>query len=105
MGDWDDDERQQADFEHTMKIDDIVAVKRGARLIALVKVIGDYEYTQDTNEELDWFRRRRKVKVLDWYRNEYNFTIASRGTLTKCNMKNSDAETMNRPGIVGDSTF
>lgn len=93
MGDWDDDERQQADFEHTMKIDDIVAVKRGARLIALVKVIGDYEYTQDTNEELDWFRRRRKVKVLDWYRNEYNFTIASRGTLTKCNMKNSDAET------------
>lgn len=93
MGDWDDDERQQADFQYTMKVDDIVAIKRGGKPIALVRVIGGYEYTHDTNEELDWFRRRRKVEVLDWYRNEYNFTIASRGTLTKCNMDNKNAET------------
>lgn len=41
---------------------------------------------------LDWFERRRTVKVLDWYKPEYNYPISAMSTLVKCNM-NSDAPT------------
>jgi predicted ATP-binding protein involved in virulence len=58
-------------FLSKMKVDDIVFIKRGSEAIALVKVLGD---TEDIGENdlnsIDWFRFRRKVKILDWAKNE-----------------------------------
>lgn len=59
---------QQTNFEHTMKIGDIVAIRRGAKWIALVRVLGKYELLNDEQTtELGWFKRRRQVEILDWY--------------------------------------
>ena len=92
LGEWDEKRNQQDFFENKMKIGDIVAIKRASNLIALVEVTGEYEYA-DKPGKLDWFERRRKVKVLDWYNPEYNYYVSPRGTLTRCNTDNEDAET------------
>lgn len=91
LGDWEEQISQQDDFEKKMKIGDIVAIKRGSQFIALTKVTGDYQYTDEVGD-LDWFQRRRKVDILDWYKNDYNFYVSPRGTLTRCNTNNSDAQ-------------
>lgn len=92
LGDWEEQISQQESFEKRILIGDIVAIKRGGTLIALTKVISDYEYT-DQVSDLDWFVRRRKVEVLDWYQDEYGYYVFPRGTLTRCDMNNSDAVT------------
>ena len=92
LGDWDEQVSQQESFEKRMLIGDIVAIKRGGSLIALTKVTSDYEYT-DQVSDLDWFVRRRKVEVLDWYQDKYDYYVFPRGTLTRCDMNNSDAVT------------
>lgn len=92
MGHWEEDIDQQASFEKVMKEGDIVAVKSGGQLVALVEVIGPYKYSDDVGE-LDWFNRRRKVRVLDWYKPEYDFYVAPRGTLTRCNSNGDAAST------------
>jgi len=92
LGDWDEQISQQESFEKRMLIGDIVAIKRGSSLIALTKVTSDYEYT-DQVSDLDWFVRRRKVEVLDWYQDKYDYYVFPRGTLTRCDMNNSDAVT------------
>ncbi|TZF83924.1 AAA domain-containing protein [Pedobacter sp. BS3] len=91
LGDWEEQISQQDDFENKMKVGDIVAIKRGSQFIALTKVIGEYEYTDEVGD-LDWFQRRRKVEILDWYKKDYNFYVSPRGTLTRCNTNNSDAQ-------------
>ena len=91
LGDWEEQISQQDDFENKMKIGDIVAIKRGSQFIALTKVTGDYQYTDEVGD-WDWFQRRRKVDILDWYKNDYNFYVSPRGTLTRCNTSNSDAQ-------------
>lgn len=54
LGDWEEEKaNQQIAFEKQMKIGDIVAVKRGGNLIALTRVIGDYEYIND-DEDFEW---------------------------------------------------
>ena len=59
---------QQTNFEHTMKIGDIVAIRRGAQWIAITRVTGKYELlNDDQTTELGWFKRRRQIEVLDWY--------------------------------------
>ena len=59
---------QQTNFEHTMKIGDIVAIRRGAQWIALTRVTDKYELLNDDQiTELGWFKRRRKIEILDWY--------------------------------------
>ena len=59
---------QQTNFEHAMKIGDIVAIRRGAKWIALTRVLGKYELLNDEQTtELGWFKRRRQVEILDWY--------------------------------------
>lgn len=94
MGDWKEKRKaQQLSFQNDMDIGDIVAIKRGETLIALVKVIGEYEYKSETNRNFDWFERRRQVEILDWYRTAYDLKIVGRKTLTRCDMTNSDAET------------
>ena len=89
MGVWEENRKsqpQQSNFENTMKVGDIVAVRRGKDLIALTEVTGKYEYTEEVTD-LDWFKRRRKVKVLDWYKDEYNYEVAWLGTLNICDSK------------------
>ena len=72
-------------FNFELKIDDIVLIKRGSIPIALVKVIGDLEDADEDNfNNLDWFRYRRKVKVLDWAKGSNQSKFPSpRGTITK----------------------
>lgn len=92
MGVWVEDDPsnpQQTDFETKIQIGDIVAVRRGKELIALTQVIGSYEYT-DKVTDLDWFKRRRKIKILDWYKNEYNYKVAWLGTLKRCSSPTAD---------------
>lgn len=88
IGNWKERAKQQHDFEHTMQKEDIVLVKRGEEILALVEVIGDYEYSEDTNDLL-WFQRRRQVKILDWYNQEYALKVGKRKTLERCNNKNT----------------
>ncbi len=59
-------ETQTNNFIKKMKIGDVVLIKRGSTPIALVKIDGEVEdkYENDLSS-LDWFRYRRKVKVLD----------------------------------------
>lgn len=93
LGDWKEKRKaQQLSFQNEMHIGDIVAIKRGETPIALVKVIGEYEYRENPNKDFDWFERRRKVEILDWYHSEYKLYVAGRKTLTKCDM-NSSAKT------------
>ena len=51
-------------FKDDMKIDDIVLIKRGSTVLALVQVIGNCEDIETNNDNLDWFRYRRKIKIL-----------------------------------------
>jgi len=78
-------------FNFELKVDDIVLIKRGSIPIALVKVIGDLEDADEDNfHNLDWFRYRRKVKILDWAKggNQSKFP-SPRGTITKAIDKKS----------------
>jgi len=95
LGDWEENKNQQVSFEKVMDIGDVVLIKRGGTIIALVEVIGKYEYEDrdDRHDGLDWFPRRRRIKILDWYDETYNFHVTPRGTLTRCNENNEDAET------------
>jgi len=88
MGEWDEGGNQQYQFEHIMKRGDIVLVKLAGQIIALTEVVGDYEYNSDVDDLL-WFQRRRLVRILDWYKIEYNLYVPPRGTLTRCDMNNN----------------
>lgn len=73
-----------------LDIGDIIAVRDGKTPVALVEVIGNHEYTEDVKEDLDWFPNRRKVKVLDYYKAEYNFKIPKAlGTFSICENENA----------------
>lgn len=89
LGEWEEAANQQPSFINTMKIGDIVLVKRGGTIIALVKVVSDYIYEKETNELL-WFQRRRKIEVLDWYKPEYNFSVQPRKSLERCATTNTN---------------
>lgn len=88
---WENEEAGQQDaFQLKMEDGDIVAVKHGAQLMALVEVDGPYFESTD-DKEFDWLVRRRKVKILDWYRTELGLKVSPRGTLTRCD-QDGDAE-------------
>lgn len=62
LGDWENGEDQIQDFIERMKVNDIVAIKNGSSLIALVQIIGGaYEVRND-----GWIIYRRPIRVLDW---------------------------------------
>lgn len=89
LGKSDDNDPQLLRFKNEMKKGDIVAIKNGNQLIALVKVIGDFEQTENT-DELAWFKHRRAVEVLDW-NNDDNFKLLqSRGTLNVCSDESAE---------------
>ncbi len=88
---WENEEAGQQDaFQLKMEDGDIVAVKHGAQLVALVEVDGTYFESTD-DKEFDWLVRRRKVKILDWYNPELGLKVSPRGTLTRCD-QDGDAE-------------
>jgi len=59
-------ENQTKDFIKKVKPKDIILIKRGSKPIALVEVDGDLEDNHENDlTDLDWFRYRKKVKVLD----------------------------------------
>lgn len=87
----DEDKIWDTDFINRMKVGDIVAIKNGGEPIALVEVVGDYYRDDVVDPELDWFNHRRQVKVLDFYKKDYNFVIPQpRGTLSICDNLNTD---------------
>ena len=67
LGDWEKGISQIKQFKKDIKIGDIILIRRGETPIALVEVVGDIEDSlNDDGNNLDWFRYRRKVRVLDW---------------------------------------
>jgi len=71
-------------FKKTIKIGDIVLVRRGKRVISLVKVVGEVEdFLEDDYSRVDWFRYRRKVKVLDWANNKMEKFPQAQGSLQR----------------------
>lgn len=91
LGVWDEGEDYIKDFKNRMAVGDIVAIRKGAKPIALVKVTSDAFWEDHPNLDLDWFEHRRKIKVLDFYAEAYNFSIKqTRGTLCICADKQTD---------------
>ena len=88
---WENEEAGQQDaFEQKMELGDIVAVKNGTQLVALVEVIGPYFEVID-DAEFDWLIRRRRIRILDWYRPGLDLKVSPRGTLIRCD-QSGDAE-------------
>jgi AAA15 family ATPase/GTPase len=75
---------QEEQFKQDMSVGDIILVRRGIRTIALVEVISDYEDVGENDfNALDWFRFRRKVKVLAFAEEGMSNFPQPRGTLQK----------------------
>ena len=94
IGIWEDpdeDKIQERKFDKQMKVGDVVAIKRGGTIIALTKVVGECAFEENIDRDLDWFQRRRKVEILDWYSEEYGYYIAPTAALTRCNMAFNDS--------------
>jgi MoxR-like ATPase len=97
LGDWKEGESQINQFRDKIQIGDIIAVRSGKTPIALVEVIGDHFYKDedDFDEDFNWMCNRRRVKVLDFYNNDFEIEIPkSMGTLSPC--RNLDTETAKR---------
>ncbi|OED80564.1 P-loop NTPase fold protein [Vibrio splendidus] len=84
-------EQSFINFER-MKVNDIVLVRKGSTPIALVQVNGELEETNDNKDEtidLDWFKYRRKVIVLEYAKNDMDKFPNTRGTLSLAKDTNS----------------
>ncbi|MDO4696533.1 MAG: pyruvate kinase [Neisseria sp.] len=91
LGQWDSGKEQINQFINDIQVNDIVALKRGGKLIALVQVIGGaYKVTDDTNPDTAWIVNRRPIRVLDWAIEERTLP-QPRGTLNRC--ASNDVET------------
>ena len=66
LGKWAGGQVEKEDFFNRMKVNDIVAIKNGGKLIALVQVIGGAYEVNDDESETDWIVFRRPIRVLDW---------------------------------------
>jgi hypothetical protein len=93
LGDWEKGESTISVFNNEMKVNDIVAIKTGEKLIALVQIIGGaykVEVEKDKDKSvpcdekiIDWIIYRRPIRILDW--ELWGRTIPQRsGTLNKC---------------------
>ena len=91
LGQWEEGEKQINCFINDVQVNDIVALKRGKELIALVQVTGGaYKVADDTNPDTDWIVNRRPIRVLDWAIEPKTLKDA-RATLKLC--KDDDAGT------------
>ncbi|MBU9829027.1 hypothetical protein J1779_03685 [Rahnella sp. FC061912-K] len=83
LGEWDEGKSTISSFNNDMKVNDIVAIKNGSKLIALVQVIGGSYSVHDDSSEIGWIEHRRPIRVLDW--EIWGKTLPQpRGTLEKC---------------------
>lgn len=90
LGNWDDKRGQIDDFNNTMKVNDVVAIKTGEKLVALVQIIGGAYEVKNDESELGWIYYRRPIRILDWEL-EHKTLPQPRGTLNRC--ANDDKET------------
>lgn len=91
LGQWEEGKEQINRFINEIQVNDIVALKRGGELIALVQVTGGaYKVTDDTNPDTDWIVNRRPIRVLDWAIEPKTLKDV-RSTLKRC--KSDDVET------------
>lgn len=90
LGDWEEKGSQISDFKNKMKVNDVVAIKTGAKLIALVQIVGGAYEVPNDKSELGWIYHRRPIRILDWAL-EHKTIPQPRGTLNRC--ANADAQT------------
>ena len=83
LGDWDEKRNQIQAFCNDVNVNDVIAIKNGAQLIALVQVIGGVYAVYDDESDLGWMVYRRPIRVLDWEIDE-RFLPHTRGTFTPC---------------------
>jgi hypothetical protein len=84
LGNWKKGEGVIETFRNEMNVNDIVAIKNGAKLIALVQVIGGwYEVANDDSDTTDWIENRRPIRVLDWELDDKKIP-QPQGTLNRC---------------------
>ena len=88
-------------FREDMKIGDIVMVRDGSTPIALVQITGNAYIEQNIDKIFDWFKLRRKIKLLDFFEEETKIIldevlkkhgsihIQAPGTLTFCKGSNA----------------
>ena len=89
LGDWERGEKVIKKFKEEMLVNDIVAIKDGSILVALVQVIGGvYKIIDDDNKMTDWIVYRRPIRVLDWEIEDRTLP-QPRGTLTICKSENA----------------
>ena len=83
LGDWEAGKETIASFKNTMKVNDVVAIKTGKSLVALVQVIGGWYEVRDDNSKTCWIIYRRPIRVLDWATKNETIPHAL-GTLNQC---------------------
>lgn len=83
LGDWEAGKSTIDAFRNDMKVNDIVAVKNGGQLIALVQVVGGWYEVADEDPALGWIVSRRPIRVLDWELDGRTLP-QPRGTLERC---------------------
>jgi hypothetical protein len=88
LGNWEEGRAVIAAFQDEMKVNDVVAIKNGAKLIALVQVIGGAYHVDNDGTEIGWIEYRRPIRMLDWELDEKTLP-QPRGTLEKCVNKNA----------------
>ena len=86
LGDYKELNNQEKLFMDDMEKGDIVLIKNGDTRIALVQVDSDYFHESKT-DDLAWFNKRRKVKILDILEKPKNDFPASRQALQKLKTK------------------
>ncbi len=90
LGNWDEGQAVIATFQNEMQVNDVVAIKNGAKLIALVQVIGGAYRVDNDDTETKWIEHRRPIRILDWEL-ENKTLPQTRGTMERC--ANSDTPT------------
>ena len=87
MGKWEEKSSQQDKFQNEMQIGDVVLIKSGKTVVALVQVIGDYF---EKNDDDFWFSRRRNIKILELLDESKNDFPQPMGTLNIASDKNTN---------------
>lgn len=83
LGNWEKGKSSISDFRNEMNVNDVVAIKNGAKLIALTQVIGGWYEVKDDLTDMSWIENRRPIRVLDWELNGAKLP-QPQGTLNKC---------------------
>lgn len=89
LGTWDDGEATIDTFCTQMQVNDVVAIKNGERLVALVQVIGGCYQVNDDLTNTGWIKNRRPVRILDWEIEDKSIP-QPRGTLARCVSDNAE---------------